>query len=95
MGSNGMTSAMEALSTDSNIMEIDEPAKSATSGALPTVVTSANKPKLSLALQMQIKQMKPLLSSSSRLGRALAEFFGLLVKVRMTMKTANGPNEYH
>lgn len=29
----------------------------------------------------QIKQIKPLLSGASRLGRALAELFGLLVKV--------------
>lgn len=30
----------------------------------------------------QIKYIKPLLGVSSRLGRALAELFGLLVKVR-------------
>ncbi len=31
--------------------------------------------------QAQIKQIKPLLSASSKLGRALAELFGLLVKL--------------
>ena len=34
-----------------------------------------------LTLQAQIKHIKPLLSASSRLGRALAELFGLLVKL--------------
>lgn len=32
-------------------------------------------------LSPQVKQIKPLLSSASRLGRALAELFGLLVKL--------------
>ncbi|RWS15637.1 E3 ubiquitin-protein ligase HUWE1-like protein, partial [Dinothrombium tinctorium] len=32
-------------------------------------------------LSMQMKQIKPLLSSASRLGRALADLFGLLVKL--------------
>lgn len=34
-----------------------------------------------LHLQAQIRQIKPLLSASSRLGRALTELFGLLVKL--------------
>ncbi|KAI8504284.1 E3 ubiquitin-protein ligase huwe1, partial [Branchiostoma belcheri] len=37
--------------------------------------------KISPQLAAQIKQIKPLLSASSRLGRALAELFGLLVKL--------------
>ena len=36
----------------------------------------------SAATQHQMKLIKPLLSSASRLGKALAELFGLLVKVR-------------
>ncbi|GAB6020027.1 hypothetical protein CHUAL_014109 [Chamberlinius hualienensis] len=78
LGSSGVTSAMEALSTDSNTMEVDEPSKSPSAS---TSTSAATKPKLSLCLQAQIKHIKPLLSSSSRLGRALAEFFGLLVKL--------------
>ncbi len=35
----------------------------------------------SFQLQAQIKQIKPLLTGSSRLGRALTELFGLLVKL--------------
>lgn len=35
----------------------------------------------SAATQHQMKLIKPLLSSASRLGKALAELFGLLVKV--------------
>lgn len=42
---------------------------------------SGKKPKVSPVLQAQIRQLKPLLSVSSRLGRALAELFGLLVKL--------------
>lgn len=36
----------------------------------------------SAATQHQMKLIKPLLSSASRLGKALAELFGLLVKVK-------------
>lgn len=52
-------------------------AESATSSSTP----SGKKPKVSPVLQAQIRQLKPLLSVSSRLGRALAELFGLLVKL--------------
>ncbi|XP_071657347.1 E3 ubiquitin-protein ligase HUWE1 isoform X2 [Patagioenas fasciata] len=52
-------------------METDEPG-----GADPKV-----KAKISPAMAARIKQIKPLLSASSRLGRALAELFGLLVKL--------------
>ncbi|XP_076304373.1 LOW QUALITY PROTEIN: HECT, UBA and WWE domain containing E3 ubiquitin protein ligase 1 [Tachypleus tridentatus] len=79
-GSNGVTSAMEALSTNggTSAMEVDESS---------TVVDGINnseikqKGKISPLLQAQIKQIKPLLSGASRLGRALAELFGLLVKL--------------
>uniref|UniRef100_A0A3Q1KBD0 E3 ubiquitin-protein ligase HUWE1 n=1 Tax=Anabas testudineus TaxID=64144 RepID=A0A3Q1KBD0_ANATE len=52
-------------------METDEP-----SAADPKA-----KSKLTPAMATRIKQIKPLLSASSRLGRALAELFGLLVKL--------------
>lgn len=35
---------------------------------------------------VKLKYLKPLLGASSRLGRALAELFGLLVKVIKTIK---------
>ena len=43
--------------------------------------SSTTKEKPNAALHYQIKQIKPLLSGSSRLGRALAELFALLVKL--------------
>ncbi|XP_018052863.1 PREDICTED: E3 ubiquitin-protein ligase HUWE1 isoform X6 [Atta colombica] len=69
MGSNGMTTAMEALSTDPPPvpMEVDDK---------PNVNT--DKPN-----NYQLKYIKPLLGASSRLGRALSELFGLLVKLCM------------
>lgn len=76
--SNSVTTAMEALSTDSPSsapMEMDELVETF-SGDNKGVKT-----KLTQSQQAQIKQIKPLLSGSSRLGRALAELFGLLVKV--------------
>merc|ERR1719410_1226058 len=50
------------------------------SAAGETTAESKDK-KTNPQLQSQIKQIKPLLSGSSRLGRALAELFGLLVKL--------------
>uniref|UniRef100_A0A3Q3W3I7 E3 ubiquitin-protein ligase HUWE1 n=1 Tax=Mola mola TaxID=94237 RepID=A0A3Q3W3I7_MOLML len=47
----------------------------------PTATDSKVKSKLTPAMATRIKQIKPLLSASSRLGRALAELFGLLVKL--------------
>ncbi|XP_036596001.1 E3 ubiquitin-protein ligase HUWE1 [Trichosurus vulpecula] len=52
-------------------METDEPSASDAKG----------KSKITPAMAARIKQIKPLLSASSRLGRALAELFGLLVKL--------------
>lgn len=90
-GSNGVTSAMEALSTEpstsTTAMEVDEAASTSNaSSSLVDAGTSCdmesknNKGKLA-QLQAQVKQIKPLLSGASRLGRALAELFGLLVKL--------------
>ncbi|XP_014635205.1 PREDICTED: E3 ubiquitin-protein ligase HUWE1 isoform X5 [Ceratotherium simum simum] len=47
----------------------------------PTTSDSKGKSKITPAMAARIKQIKPLLSASSRLGRALAELFGLLVKL--------------
>lgn len=71
MGSNGMTTAMEALSTDPPPvpMEVDDKPNVSTGRASPN--------------NYQLKYIKPLLGASSRLGRALAELFGLLVKLCM------------
>ncbi|RXM92580.1 E3 ubiquitin-protein ligase HUWE1 [Acipenser ruthenus] len=47
----------------------------------PSAADPKSKSKLTPAMAARIKQIKPLLSASSRLGRALAELFGLLVKL--------------
>ena len=67
-----MTTAMEALSTDPPpvSMEVDENKPSTSTGR-----TSPN--------SHQLKYIRLLLGASSRLGRALAELFGLLVKLCM------------
>ncbi|XP_072344004.1 E3 ubiquitin-protein ligase HUWE1 isoform X9 [Scyliorhinus torazame] len=65
---------LEGISLDGDTlapMETDEPSTSDTKG----------KSKITPAMAARIKQIKPLLSASSRLGRALAELFGLLVKL--------------
>lgn len=65
-----VTAAMENLSTEPEVMgmEVDseKPKQSSTSSPVSSY---------------QIKQIKPLLSESSRLGRSLAELFALLVKL--------------
>lgn len=59
------------------------------SGSLPTAFSSAKQPRR-MATPSQLKYIKSLLGASSRLGRALAELFGLLVKLcvgnRMRMR---------
>ncbi|XP_012277229.1 E3 ubiquitin-protein ligase HUWE1 isoform X2 [Orussus abietinus] len=75
MGSNGMTTAMEALSTDpppvsmESSLQVDDKPSTSTGRISPSA--------------HQLKYIKPLLGASSRLGRALAELFGLLVKLCM------------
>ena len=100
MGSNGVSAAMETLSTCENAaspMEVEDSivssrSTSGTSTASESKVFSTadsdeksnsaqKKSKISPQLTAQIKQIKPLLSATSRLGRALAELFGLLVKL--------------
>jgi E3 ubiquitin-protein ligase HUWE1 len=70
---------MEQLTTESALEgEALDPAGPALPGLGPEGAAAARTNPL---LQSQIKQIKPLLSGSSRLGRALAELFGLLVKL--------------
>ena len=83
-GSGVVTTAMEALTTessDSNMDTSNGAAACTNSGGGSADSGEEVKKKTSPLLQAQIKQIKPLLSGSSRLGRALAELFGLLVKL--------------
>ena len=68
-------------------MEVTECDVKGTSGASAAPLaedTNAESPtrQQSASTQHQMKLIKPLLSSASRLGKALVELFGLLVKVR-------------
>lgn len=88
MGSNGVSAAMQSLSTSE---QADSPmdtndaqgttASTSTGDKSKITLDKDKKFKISPALQSQVKQLKPLLSVSSRLCRALAELFGLLVKL--------------
>lgn len=77
MGSNGMTSAMEALSTTEQQPGSNMEVEGAVAG--PSRVSRGTT--CCGTTPTQLKYIKPLLGASSRLGRALAELFGLLVKV--------------
>ena len=69
MGSNGVSAAMESLSTSENNetpMEVNDGASTSKEDK------DGKKSKMSPALQAQVKQLKPLLSVSSRLCRTLA-----------------------
>ena len=70
--SSSVTTAMENLSTDPDhaAMDVDSESKD-----------SKDSKSTNTALHHQIKQIKSLLSVSSRLGRALVELFALLVKL--------------
>lgn len=75
MGSNGVSAALESLTTSESQetpMETNE---------VNSLEKESKKSKLCPTLQAQVKQLKPLLSVTSRLGRALAELFSLLVKL--------------
>lgn len=77
LSSNGVSQAMQSLSTSDTIpMDTTEATKDLVKPTRPEA-----KMKMSPMRQQQVKHIKPLLSSSSRLGRALAELFGLLVKL--------------
>ena len=78
--------AMENLSTDPNdviSMDISNNVTTSEAGTSTEISTkqTQSKDKPNPVLHYQIKQIKPLLSGSSRLGRALAELFALLVKL--------------
>ena len=82
-----VTMAMENLSTEPSVimaMDIDnQPPQQQQQQQQQTSTNVVEKKdsKYNPALHHQIKQIKPLLSASSRLGRALAELFALLVKL--------------
>lgn len=68
-----VTSVVEG---EAAVMEVDEPVEEVSEPS-----SKKKDPKSQSKLNAQVKQIKPLLSSASRLGRALAELFGLLVKL--------------
>lgn len=72
-------------------MEVTETdVKVTAGGSIPTAEDSGTESptrQQSAATQHQMKLIKPLLSSASRLGKALAELFGLLVKVSKLLFT--------
>lgn len=72
-GSNGMTSAMEALSTNPSPVNMDVDSNQS------SALSERNNDQRANA--QQLKYVRTLLGASSRLGRALAELFGLLVKL--------------
>ena len=95
MESDGESSALPSLSNDVNdLMEIDNDGTNdgneSTANSIVTLVSASTQTQTNLrvdrtssnlTLQNYAKLIKPVLSASSRLGRALAELFGLLVKV--------------
>ena len=83
LGNDGVSTAMESLSTSETInaaspMETEE---------LITHGPMSVHHKYNKLIQARIKQIKPLLTVSSKLGRALAELFGLLVKLSVGSPT--------
>ncbi|XP_070192440.1 E3 ubiquitin-protein ligase HUWE1-like isoform X3 [Littorina saxatilis] len=70
-----------APGTSAAATDKDSVATSSSSMESTSTTSGGKKSKVSPVLQAQIRQLKPLLSVSSRLGRALAELFGLLVKL--------------
>uniref|UniRef100_A0A665X4J2 HECT-type E3 ubiquitin transferase n=1 Tax=Echeneis naucrates TaxID=173247 RepID=A0A665X4J2_ECHNA len=83
----GSTAAATTVSVDSSAggllegMGLDGDTLAPMETDEPTTTDPKAKSKLTPAMATRIKQIKPLLSASSRLGRALAELFGLLVKL--------------
>jgi hypothetical protein len=77
---NGMTSAMEALSTDPSVkMDVD-----CDEGGDVLKVEEIIRP---MPSPNQLKYLNLISSTSARLGRSIAELFGLLVKVNCHMNT--------
>ncbi|GFO42891.1 E3 ubiquitin-protein ligase huwe1-like [Plakobranchus ocellatus] len=76
-----VTPSASSTSIDSELLH---PAEGGSSGLGTSEVSGDDKEskrKLSPAMQAQLRQLKPLLTLSSRLGRALSELFVLLVKL--------------
>ena len=65
-GSNGVSMAMQSLTTHDKKMDVEPP---------------DSKKKYRVVIHTQAAQIKPLLTASSRLGRSLVELFGFLVKL--------------
>lgn len=80
--SDGVSSAMESLSTSETAASPMETEDSTSSQASTSAHQKSNKLK-----EARIRQIKPLLTVSSRLGRSLAELFGLLVKLSVGSPT--------
>lgn len=92
--SSGPSVSISSFEDATPAMEVDDPVPtmSSTQQAVPPVQSSSPSTSTSTSskkrdskqgskMSPQVKQIKPLLSSASRLGRALAELFGLLVKL--------------
>lgn len=82
----GMDEVAQALNTPlAAAVTTSASSTSIESDVLPLRIGAADdkdaKKKVSPAMQAQLRQLKPLLSLSSRLGRALSELFALLVKL--------------
>ena len=76
-----VTPSASSTSIDSELLQ---PAEGSATGLGTSEVAGEDKDskrKLSPAMQAQLRQLKPLLTLSSRLGRALSELFVLLVKL--------------
>ena len=93
-GSNGVRAALESLSTHDSpaaggsvpeSMETQDTTTAASAkppdGATKSPDKQHEKRKVSPQLQTRIRHIKPLLNVTSRLGKALSELFGLLVKL--------------
>jgi len=88
----GVTGGAESSScvqspADEDQMEVDTDPILASTPAFVTTSTQTGTSKdraANVTLQNYAKIIKPILSASSRLGRALAELFGLLVKVKFS-----------
>ena len=80
-GSNGVSLAMQSLSTQDSKPTSPMDVEPSTSGTVAAAGNDAKNKKYRSVIQLQAAQIKPLLTASSRLGRSLVELFGLLVKL--------------
>ena len=80
-GSDGVSVAMESLTTSEAACPMETDDLLGAAGLSVPGSAAAAGGKYNKLIQNRIRQIKPLLTASSRLGRALAELFGLLVKL--------------